>query len=95
MERALLSPAPTDPVPAGFARAAGSRLIVPVSEPTREVWTDAEWRAVDRASRAVAARGVRLVLVCEVCRSQVRQVRRPGRMVLSCDHAQRECRGVK
>jgi hypothetical protein len=54
----------------GF-RKAGSGLLVPMAlERTREVWTADERKAVDRAAKLFAARGLRMVLTCsrEGCR---------------------------
>ena len=89
----ILTPSAAD-VPAGFARVAGTTLLVPSSEQSRETWPESDWRAIDRASKVLAARGVRLALMCEVCRTPVRQERSPGHMTLTCGHAVRECTGT-
>lgn len=71
-----------------------SGLYVPTElSRAREVWTSAEWRAIDRATKILTDKGVKLYLRCEQpsCKAApMERLRNPdGGITLRCQHKDR------
>jgi hypothetical protein len=82
----------------GFRQTADG-LIVPESVArTREVWTRADVKAIDRATKFLKARGVKFQFACAECGPQRPMVmsRDPetGQKILRCGHADRILSGA-
>lgn len=85
---------PTPDLPAGFARAPGSGLILPEEDARpRQVWTKDEARLLQRATRLLESRGVVLFLGCAepgCADSPLRASRAAdGSTILRCAHLDR------
>lgn len=80
------------PRPAGYRQSPGGLLVPSSLEREREVWTRDEWKVLDRAAALLAARGVSMVLRCNVCRvgGALAASQGPsGERLLTCAHKQR------
>ena len=76
----------------GLAGDTSYALMVEASRREHEVWTRDEWKVLDRAAALLAARGVSMVLRCNVCRvgGALAASQGPsGERLLTCDHKQR------
>ena len=80
-------------VPAGFREVSG--LVVPESAPRdREVWTKDEKKLIDRVTRMLRGRKIRLVLkcaddACDLTPLEFIPVRENGEFILRCPHLDR------
>jgi hypothetical protein len=80
----MLSPT----APAGFRPSGHGSLLIPLAtERTREVWTEQERKALDRASLACGSHGIRMALTCTKpgCRGGLMRLDVAGDDVLRCD----------
>ena len=81
------------PVAPGFARHEGSGLYVPEEHKrARETWTYDEWRVLERATKLLDARGVRMYLKCDEtgCEAPMERIRSlDGGITLRCGHKDR------
>ena len=82
-----------DRLPAGM-RAHASGLIVPEAQSrAREVWTKDEGRLLERATKLLDAKGIKLFLGCTEPRCKVAPITRKrlanGDFVLECEHKTR------
>lgn len=77
----------------GFAQHASGLYVPEEHKREREVWTYDEWRALERATKLLDARGVTLYLACpeEACKGAPIERRRnlDGGITLRCAHKDR------
>ena len=84
---------PSD-VPAGFHEHASGLIVPDFLAREREVWTRADWKILERATKLVASRGLRMFLQCAetpACReTPLARHREPdGGISLRCAHRDR------
>jgi len=79
---------------AAFREHASGLLVPNEISRAREVWTRAEWKALDKVTDFLAAKGLTVYLACEQCKGddkRIERVRRPdGGITLRCAHLDRE-----
>lgn len=83
-----------DVVPAGFRRSESGLILPEEHSRVREVWTHSEWRTLERATKLLESRGLKLFFRCEHskdCQREPIERRRnlDGTITLRCAHADR------
>lgn len=80
-------------VPPGFRRAEGGLIVPEEVSREREVWCRSEWKVLERATKLLQSRGVRLLLGCinvECRKKPLERIRSlDGGITLRCEHKDR------
>lgn len=82
------------PVQDPYRRHASGLLVPADISREREVWTRAEWKAIEKATKLLESRGVHVYLGCpeNTCKANpLERIRRTdGGITLRCNHKDRE-----
>lgn len=81
------------PAPAGFRKAVSGLVLPAEVSREREVWTRDEWKVLERATKLLQSRGIRLLLGCinvECRKKPLERIRAlDGGITLRCEHRDR------